>query len=74
VIATSVGALGDLVDPTVGWAVAPTPDALADALRAAADLSEVRRRSTAARERFLTVYEAGRVARSLLAHYAAVAR
>ena len=73
-VATAVGALGDLVDPSVGWAVAPTPDALADALRAAAQPTAVHPRSVAARERFLTVYEAGRVARSLLAHYAAVAR
>lgn len=74
VVATAVGALGDLVDPSVGWAVAPTPDALADALRAAADPAEVRLRGAAARERFLTTYEAARVTQSLLADYSAVAR
>jgi len=74
VVATATGALGDLVDPSVGWAVAPTPDALADALRAAAQPTAVHPRSMAARERFLSTYEAARVTRSLLAHYAAVAQ
>jgi glycosyltransferase involved in cell wall biosynthesis len=74
VVTTTVGALGDLVDPSVGWAVAPTTAALADALHAASDPTELHPRSVAARQRFLTTYEAGRVIQSLLTEYTTVAR
>jgi glycosyltransferase involved in cell wall biosynthesis len=72
VIATNVGALGALVDETVGWRASPTVEGIAAALIAACDSDRIAERGRAARARFITHYRSDVVTEKLIEIYESV--
>jgi glycosyltransferase involved in cell wall biosynthesis len=76
VLATDSGALAELVDPSVGWSVAPTVEGLAQGLVAAfgASVEERRSKAAAARVRYETTFRPEGSISRLVEIYRAVAR
>ena len=76
VLATDSGALAELVDPSVGWSVAPTVEGLAQGLLAAfgASVEERRSKAAAARVRYETTFRPEGSISRLVEIYRAVAR
>jgi glycosyltransferase involved in cell wall biosynthesis len=72
VIATSLGALGAIVDETVGWSAPPTVEGLSVALIAACDPDSVAQRGRAARARFIAEYRSDVVTDQLIGIYKSV--
>lgn len=72
VIATNVGALGTIVDDSVGWSVDPTPDGISVALLSACNQAEAAKRGSAARERYEAEYRPETVTASLIEIYKSV--
>lgn len=69
VLATRVGALGTVVNDSIGWLADPTPRSLAAALVAATDGDKLRRKGIAARRHFEATYESTLVMSQLIAIY-----
>jgi glycosyltransferase involved in cell wall biosynthesis len=72
VIATNVGALGAIVDETVGWSAPPTIEGMCAALIAACNPEAVAQRGRAARARFVAEYRSDVVTDQLIDIYEAV--
>lgn len=72
VVATNVGALGEIVDASVGWSSEPTVESLATQLRNATDPNESLRRGQTARSRFLDRYEEITVTDQMIRTYESV--
>jgi glycosyltransferase involved in cell wall biosynthesis len=73
VIATNVGALGRIVDESVGWSVDPTADGLSQALVAACDRDAATSRGLSARHRYEHEYRPDVVIGKLVDIYESVA-
>jgi glycosyltransferase involved in cell wall biosynthesis len=72
VIATNVGALGSIVDETVGWSAPPTIEGMSAALIAACSSDVVAQRGHVARARFVSEYRSDVVTGKLIEIYESV--
>ena len=72
VIATDIGALGSIVDDSVGWLVEPTIEGLSAGLVAACDRESIAKRGASARTRYERDYRPEVVVANLIAIYEGV--